>query len=392
MLDLSNNQLSELPIEFASFQKLRILFLSNNKFEVFPSILNSLESLDIIGFKANKISVVPEGSIPKNLRWLILTDNKIEKLPASIGNCVNLQKVMLAGNKLTELPLEMKNCKRIELLRIAANNIAELPSWLFSLPRLSWLAFSGNSTTQILKPTDPIYKFDWNTIELHEHLGQGASGNIYRAKIKDYNRDVAVKIFKGEVTSDGWPQDEMKACVLAGSHQYIMGVLGEIENHPELKQALVFDLLPAGFKNLGLPPNFITCTRDTFSVDAEFSVSTIYKIAIAMADALAHLHNKGIMHGDLYTHNILIDSSDNVLLSDFGAATIYNRSDLDLSATLEKMDVRAYGCLLEDLLLRAIDKEQIQSEVLHILKEKCLSIDQRSTPNFSTIVKTLSNF
>ena len=95
VLDLSGNKLSELPSEFTLFKKLRILFLSNNLFELFPSVLAELPILDIVGFKANKIKTISEKAIPKSLRWLILTDNNIEALPRSIGECSSLQKVML---------------------------------------------------------------------------------------------------------------------------------------------------------------------------------------------------------------------------------------------------------------------------------------------------------
>jgi len=108
VLDLSQNLLSELPDDFGRLSKLQIAFFSDNLFSEVPKVLYDCKALSMIGFKSNKIETVPENSLPRSTRWLILTNNKIKKLPASIGNCLPLQKVALAGNQLTELPVEWR--------------------------------------------------------------------------------------------------------------------------------------------------------------------------------------------------------------------------------------------------------------------------------------------
>ena len=82
-----------------------------------PEVLGACPALEMIGFKGCQIRRVPEASLPPTLRWLILTDNRVEALPASIGQCAGLQKLALAGNRLTRLPPEMAACTRLELLR-----------------------------------------------------------------------------------------------------------------------------------------------------------------------------------------------------------------------------------------------------------------------------------
>jgi hypothetical protein len=334
ILDLTGNHLSDLPSEFEVLKKLKIAFFSNNNFTHLPDVLGSCPNLDIIGFKANRISYVGNNAFPANLRWLILTDNALSALAPSIGNCGNLQKVMLAGNQLKSLPESMEQCKNLELLRISANEFEALPEWIFSLPRLSWLAFAGNPCSDSHDVPHSLRKIDWQDIAIEQLLGEGASGVISKAHLSERGKNflpVALKVFKGAVTSDGLPQNEMNACIAAGTHSNLVKVHGKIVNHPEQKEGLVLELIDPRYKNLGFPPDFQTCTRDTFPSGLSFSLNEIINILTGIASASTQLHSKGIMHGDLYAHNILINNEDpsnpdlHPILGDFGAATFYNK-------------------------------------------------------------------
>ncbi|MDD2894068.1 MAG: hypothetical protein PHF20_09095, partial [Halothiobacillaceae bacterium] len=92
-LDLSANQLNSLPDDFGRLHKLKILFLSTNRFTELPKVLADCPELEMIGFKSNVIAHMPEHGLPPKLRWLILTDNRIEKLPHSMGQLTRLQKL-----------------------------------------------------------------------------------------------------------------------------------------------------------------------------------------------------------------------------------------------------------------------------------------------------------
>jgi hypothetical protein len=386
ILDLSGNQLNQLPADFAKLHQLKIAFFSDNHFTEFPEALYLCPKLEMIGFKSNRIKTISEKSIPKLTRWLILTNNQIEALPKSIGNCYRLQKCGLAGNRLSSLPSEMVKCRNLELLRISANQISNIPQWLFELPKLSWLAYSANPCQFDQSIHDDICEINWVDVKLKELLGQGASGLIYKAEYKE--KDIAIKVFKGEVTSDGLPLSEMQACIKAGQHPNLVKVIGKLTSHPEDKNGLVMNLLGNDYKNLGKPPDFDSCTRDTFEEGLAFSLHEVIQIAKAICSVSSHIHNKGIMHGDLYAHNILIDSKSNAILGDFGAATCYDRNSLNAELH-EKIDVRAYGCLLDDLLKRIDDKSQSSYTSLSQLKEKCLSNEIELRLNFSEISEVL---
>jgi len=393
ILDLSGNNLTEIPSNFHELKKIKIVFFSENKFTTFPEVLSKCENLTMVGFKSNQIKIISENAFPKTLRWLILTNNQIEKLPHSIGDCKYLQKVALAGNKLTNLPVEMAQCENIELLRISANKIAQLPDWLLSMPKLAWLAYSGNPCCKQVTQKNTIQEIEWNEFSLNEKLGEGASGIIYKANLNNdtlpNHKSVAIKLFKGEVTSDGYPEDEINICLSIGFHINLVKVIGKIKNHPQKTSGLVFELIPPNYFNLGNPPNFETCTRDTFT--KKYPFKQILAILKNIANACYHLHSRGIMHGDLYAHNTLIDDQGNTILGDFGAASIY---DLNTNHThkFEKLDIRAFGYLIDDLVINHLDDNSFlePKERLKKIKNDCLKTEIINRPSFSEIINDLN--
>lgn len=418
VLDLSNNQLDSLPDDFGCLKKLKILFLSNNCFTQLPSVIANCPKLEMIGFKANQITSVPEHSLPKHTRWLILTDNKLECLPDSMGDLYRLQKLALAGNHLTALPETMANCKRLELARLSANRFISLPDWLFQLPRLSWLAVAGSPLFAKDSPTDlteskSIGHVRLMDIELGEQIGEGASGVIYKAKwlaqpqwLDGQPLDIAVKLFKGDVTSDGYPSDELANCLQAGEHTNLIKVVAQIDDGGQL--GLVMDLIPSSFANLGLPPSLASCTRDTFAGQTEFSLDTIVNVAKQMSEVMVHLHHNGVSHGDLYAHNTMLekgmnngleqeaDSKDSALFGDFGAASNLLLLPTIQREAMESIEVRAFGCLLDDMLTQTKQQnsrsENTHSELFNTLtslSQACMQAQFHMRPSFTEITTEL---
>jgi len=389
VLDLSFNKLSSLPTDFGRLKKLRIFFCSENLFSVLPEVLADCPALDIVGFKSNRIEIVPPKSINPNLRWLILTNNNIAELPKEIGLCKRMQKLMLSGNRLSTLPEELINCQNLALLRIAANKLHELPQWIMQLPKLSWIAFSGNNFSKT-PAVETLSLINWHDLEISHLLGEGASGVISKANrtIGDETSEVAVKIFKGNVTSDGLPEDEMTAYIAAGYHPGLVNLIGQIALHPEDKKGLVMDLIPHHFYNLGNPPSLESCTRDVFPADRKLSEKQIIGIAKTIASLAAQLHHAGIMHGDLYAHNTLIDNEGSTLFGDFGAASFYDKTSTETADVLERIEVSAYGCLLDDLL--SLKNDTVGEEVYKMiseLRDACLAIVPLERPSFKELVE-----
>lgn len=409
-LDLSGTGLSSFPSNIGkSLPNLRIAFFSQCAFTTFPRELASCPKLEMVAFRGNGMSSIPEDALPSKLRWLILTDNTLTALPRSIGKCERLEKCMLAGNQLKALPEEMQNCKRLGLLRISSNDLASLPDWLFGLPELAFLSFAGNPCSTHLADMDTetnetadadrgtkpeLARVHWNDLEVQHTLGEGASGIIYKGlwRISPHTtEEVAIKLFKGSLTSDGAPEDEMTACIAAGRHDDIIDVLGRIHHHPDEKKGtfkggLVMQLIPPYYRTLGQPPSLQTCTRDTYPADAELSFENTLNILAGIATAARHLHTRGIAHGDLYAHNILTNEEGHAILGDFGAATVHGRG---ISPLLEKVEVLAFAHLIEDLLglvSTATDEESLMVQRLNSLHRRCSVKSVPARPTFDEVI------
>lgn len=375
ILDLSGNPLSCLPDHFYRLRNLKVAFFSDCNFTVFPKQLAKCASLEMLAFKSNRMTQIPEGAFPPRLRWLILTNNLLEEIPRSIGDCDRLQKCMLAGNRLTNLPKQMACCKKLGLLRLSVNRIWELPDWLFEeMPELSFLAFAGNPCATSFEDNRVLGDIAWEDLSVLEFLGEGASGIISQGvwRSNEGQMEVAIKLFKGEVTSDGSPMDEMMACINAGSHPNLIDPIAKIRNHPETR-GLVLQLIPSHYANLGLPPNFDTCTRNNFPAGTRMSIEDCFGILRGIASVSKHLHSRGISHGDLYAHNILVDGG-NAILGDFGAATIYGNKHAK-AAAIECLEVVGFGGPLD---------------ILVDLHSRCVSPQVSGRPSFAEILDSLS--
>ena len=360
-LDLFQCNLSSLPSSLPDvLPNLSILFCMKNNFTEMPAVIGQCPRLQMVSFKSNQLKSIHPDALQPQMRWLILTDNRLESLPATIGRCADLQKFMLSGNLLTALPDEIENCKSLELIRLASNRLEEPPIKLLSLPNLSWVALSDNpflsnlpaSTRKLAeKAAAELQILDEPELDdpsIGEVLGTGASGITH--KKFHQNEHVAVKTYVGQITSDGNPEEERKISMMASSLgcDSLIRVLGQTAG----SGALVMEYLE-NYSAFADPPSMQSCSRDVYSEDATIDPDDAVDMVSGLLDALAKLHAAGICHGDFYAHNILIPSSgsssgNKVKLSDMGAAFMYNKRK-KYGGLIEVIEKRAFARLLTEI-------------------------------------------
>jgi hypothetical protein len=191
----------------------------------------------MVGFRGCGIRSVPEASLPPGLRWLILTENRIEALPAAIGRCTRLQKLALAGNRLASLPPRWRPApaRAPAHRRQPPHRLARLAA---GLPRLAWLAYAGNpfcaAVDAAWQAEGRSHPFAWDALEMGEVLGQGASGVIHRAAWR-----TAGTARRGGEALQGRRHQRRPArgraggLPGAGAHPSLIPILGQLAGHPE---------------------------------------------------------------------------------------------------------------------------------------------------------------
>ena len=115
-------------------------------FQVIPEVIGRLARLRVLSLRGNKLQELTTVNLPSNsLEWLILTNNRIERIDTNVRDLIRLRKVMLSHNLLDSIPAKLAECKALELVRFASNHIATpIPSQVAMLPKLAWISLSGN--------------------------------------------------------------------------------------------------------------------------------------------------------------------------------------------------------------------------------------------------------
>ena len=417
-LDLSGTGLSSLPANLGpALPKLTSALFSNCNFRVFPRELASCPNLELVVFRDNAMEELPEDALPPRLRSLILTNNRLASLPASIGRCDELQECMLAGNQLRDLPPEMALCKKLSALRLSVNRLSTLPRWLLGLPELAFLSFASNPcctppTANGLPTPRGLADIHWRDLEIQQTLASTPSSTTSQAlwhQSPHYAEDVAVTLFRGTRPTDaGLPADELAASLAAGAHESLVTLLGRVHAHPDEDTAsyqggIAAQLLPPEYTPLAL-----TFTPSSPSIpqeeDGSFPLPAALELLTGLASALAHLHARGIAHGSVSAaENILASRADaHALLCGFGAATVYGLSLPHLSSSseereaeeeaglVEKIEVLAFGRVVEGV-LGAVDIQEGEEGVkgLRALAERCVGHEVGARPGFEEVVEGL---
>lgn len=387
-INLAKNALETLPEWFARLPNLRILFLLGNDFTTLPPVLRSLESLQMLSFKHCKLAgELIASQLPPNLIWLILTDNRLTALSDDFGaRCRRVRKLLLANNRLTGLPASFSQLADLELLRLSNNPLPAVPPPLASLDALTWVALGGSpacggavASVSALPAALRIQLADFPPVS-GGRLGGGASGDVARRRGRAGAPDVALKRFGGLLTSDGRALDEVAALLAARDLPHVVRAVGFAHEMDALWVAT--ELVPGAAAVAG-PPSFQSVTRDAYGKEV-LAPPAACATLLAAAGAAAALHGAGIVHGDIYAHNLIVvkDGSD-ARLCDFGAAFMPPREALGEFCSVE---VRALGILCWELVERVPLK--MQATVLSVA-EKCMAV-RHERPSAQQVWEELS--
>jgi WD40 repeat protein len=166
--------------------------------------------------------------------------------------------------------------------------------------------------------TEPLPR-ELGEYELLEQLARGGMGVIYRARQRDLDRIVAVKLLLlgPRASPDFVKRFRAEASAAAGLHHPNIVAIHQVGVH-QGEHYLAMDLVDG--------PDLAKFIKDQ-PLPARQAAGYLKTIA----EAIHYAHERGILHRDLKPSNVLIDSNDQPRVTDFGLA---KRFDGDSSLTL----------------------------------------------------------
>lgn len=160
-LSLYNCRLDALPPVVFGMPRLRKLEVSANQLREIPAQIGQLKNLRVLNLISNRIAELPPQLFElTQLTELDLRNNQIKALPPAIGRLKNLQRLYLGGNALEELPPEIGQLRELTLLDIQKNRIKRLPPPLSRLANLRQLRAAHNRIGRLTKPLFQLTSLD----------------------------------------------------------------------------------------------------------------------------------------------------------------------------------------------------------------------------------------
>jgi len=145
--------------------------------------------------------------------------------------------------------------------------------------------------------------------EIQQLLGRGGMGAVYKARDRELDREVALKVIRPELAHDEQVLHRFKREL----------ILARQVTHRNVIR--IYDLGSAeGFKFISMEylegRSLSSLLKERVKLPAEDAVTIIKQVC----EGLAAAHAQGVVHRDLKPQNIMVDAQGRVVLMDFGIA------------------------------------------------------------------------
>ncbi|MGH9793943.1 MAG: protein kinase domain-containing protein [Candidatus Acidiferrales bacterium] len=179
-------------------------------------------------------------------------------------------------------------------------------------------------------------------------IGAGGMGEVYRAHDEQLDRDVALKVLP-----PGSFADENARARLLREARAAAGL-----NHPNI--CTVYEVGEAGGQaHIAMELIEGPCLSDRLQQEG-LPPAAVLRYGMQIADALAHAHERRVIHRDLKTANVVITQDDRVKVLDFGLAKRLAGEELSEATTQSHAPLTQAGTMVGTLAYMA--PEQLRGQ------------------------------
>lgn len=148
-LNLSGNDMSDLPSMIEGLVNLRLLDISHNSLKFLPDSLNNLSHLTTLLASSNQLVVESFSkdfgiSLSSSLKVLNLGGNLLTGIPFQVLQLMQLRSLYLGSNQITEIASEICRLENLRVLYVGGNRLTHVPTELGHLPHLHSLSLCEN--------------------------------------------------------------------------------------------------------------------------------------------------------------------------------------------------------------------------------------------------------
>lgn len=155
-LSFANNQLQKMPQEISRLVNLQRLVLKQNRLTEIPVELGTLP-LQMLSLDDNQLKELPEDfAYPPNVQTISLSNNLLESIPKAVLDQKNASSLHLGTNRITEVPESIAGFERASLLDLSNNRLTSFPSAVMAMPNLQKLNLSSNAIEQFSGSTGSL--------------------------------------------------------------------------------------------------------------------------------------------------------------------------------------------------------------------------------------------
>ncbi|KAL0351597.1 UNVERIFIED_CONTAM: Serine/threonine-protein kinase STY46 [Sesamum calycinum] len=167
------------------------------------------------------------------------------------------------------------------------------------------------------------WEIDWRLLKIGEKIAAGSCGDLLVHCIVEYlGQDVAIKVLRSEHLNNSLEVEfaQEVAILRQVQHGNVVRFIGACTKLPHL--CIVTEYMPGGSLYEYLHKHHLV-----------LKLPQLLKFAIDVCKGMEYLHQKNVIHRDLKTANLLMDTFNVVKVADFGVARFQNNGGVMTAET-----------------------------------------------------------